>query len=270
MPMERHAFFENRTERFQAFSSPGLSFPPHLHPQLELFFINKGIAGITVGEHTALLKEGNLAVIFPNQIHCYQDTTEKTSITMLIADLSYAGQYLDTLRRFYPLSPFLTATHSNVSYAVEELLREYSKAEPEETVYAPLIQLILARALPELELCQKRSDYHPDLIWLIANYVNEHYQEPITLETLAKGVGVSPGRLSHVFSEKIGQSFPAYLAHIRLSHAQALLQGTSLSVTDIGEEAGFESQRTFFRVFHQHHGITPLEYRRQNQVKKKD
>ena len=260
--MEHHAFFENRTERFHAVSCPGFSFPPHLHPQLELLFVREGTAGITVGDHSAVLPKGSLVVIFPNQIHSYQSTEEGAVITMLIADPSYAGGHLDSLLRFYPTVPFLEAVHPNILFAIDELLKEQEKPKPDEAVYAPLIQLILARALPELELRQKRGDHHQNLIWQIASYVNEHYQEPLTL-------AMSPGRLSHVFSEKIGQSFPAYLAHIRLSHAQALLQGTELSITEIGEEAGFESQRTFFRVFRRYHGTTPMEYRTQSRAGEK-
>ncbi len=267
--MEHHAFFENRTERFHAVSCPGFSFPPHLHPQLELLFVREGTAGITVGDHSAVLPKGSLVVIFPNQIHSYQSTEEGAVITMLIADPSYAGGHLDSLLRFYPTVPFLEAVHPNILFAIDELLKEQEKPKPDEAVYAPLIQLILARALPELELRQKRGDHHQNLIWQIASYVNEHYQEPLTLAMLAKGVGISPGRLSHVFSEKIGQSFPAYLAHIRLSHAQALLQGTELSITEIGEESGFESQRTFFRVFRRYHGTTPMEYRTQSRAGEK-
>ncbi len=267
--MKRHAFFENRTERFQASAGPGFSFPPHLHLQLELFFVNRGSAEVTVGNHTATLYAGSLAIIFPNQTHSYQCTSEGSLITMLIAEPSYAGRLMDTLLRFSPESPFLAEIHPNIHYAINEILKEHGKQEPDEAVYGPFIQLILARALPELKLCEKRGDHQQDLIWQIANYVNEHYQEPLTLVSLAKGVGVSPGRLSHVFSEKIGQSFPSYLAHIRLSYAQALLQDTELSVTEIGEESGFESQRSFFRVFQRYHGMTPAEYRNKNCTERK-
>ncbi len=262
--MER-AFFEYRTQQFQAISSPGFHFPPHLHPQLELFFVEKGEVGVTVGSRNAVLAAGSLAVIFPNQIHSYRDAAPDSSITMLIASLSHTGGYLDALLHLHPASPFLTRLHPNISYAIGELVKEYGQAGSSGEVYGPLIQLILARALPELDLCQNRSNNHQDLIWQVANFVNEHYREPLTLSMLAKGVGVSPGRLSHVFSEKMGQSFPAYLSSIRLSYAQIMLQSTDMSITQVGEEAGFESQRTFFRAFRQHHGMTPLEYRRRNQ-----
>ena len=260
--MERHAFFENRAERFHAVSCPGFSFPPHLHPQLELLLVHRAAIGVTVGGRNAVLTQGQLAVVFPNQIHSYQEAEPGAFITMLIADPSYTGGHLDALLRLHPVSPFLEEPHPNVPYAIGELVREYGKAEPNGAVYSPLLELILARAMPQLELCRNRSVDHQDLLWQIANYVDSHYREPLTLPALAKAVGVSPGRLSHVFSEKIGQSFPSYLAQIRLSYAQTMLQGTDLTVTEVGEEAGFESQRSFFRVFRQHHGMTPLEYRR--------
>lgn len=63
--------------------------------------------------------------------------------------------------------------------------------------------------------------------------------------------------LSHVFSEKMGQSFPAYLSRIRISCACSALAETDRSVTQIAEECGFESQRSFFRVFQQQLGTTP-------------
>lgn len=68
--------------------------------------------------------------------------------------------------------------------------------------------------------------------------------------------------LSHVFSEKMGQSFPAYLSRIRISCACSALAETDRSVTQIAEECGFESQRSFFRVFQQQLGTTPLQYRK--------
>ena len=89
--------------------------------------------------------------------------------------------------------------------------------------------------------------------------------EPLTLGELARELGMNKYHLSHVFSEKMGQSFPSYLASIRLSCACSALAETDRSVTQIAEECGFESQRSFFRVFQQHMGTTPLQYRRNAQ-----
>ncbi len=262
--MERRAFFEDRKPGFQAISGPGFSFPPHLHPQLELLYVEEGEMGVTVGKSSTVLAAGHLAVVFPNQIHSYQKAPREASIIMLIADLSCTGGHLDTLLRSCPECPFLDNPHSNILYAIGQLAEEYGRAEPDAAVYGPLMQLILARAQPSLKLRQGRSADHQDLLWQVVHYVNKHYREPLTLSMVAQGVGASPGRLSRVFSEKVGQGFPAYLARIRLSYAQAILQDTELSVTEAGEEAGFESQRSFFRVFRQQYGMTPLQYRKQS------
>lgn len=261
--MNRNVFFENRTEPFQALTASPYSFPPHLHPQLELLFVRSGELGIIVREQSALLREGSLAIIFPNQIHSYEGGGEG-EVTMINADLSYAGGYLDTLMQMHPASPFLSQKelHPDVVYGVKALFLEYENGENSSSAYGSLLQLILARVMPKLKLHQNRSSDYKNLTWQIASYVNEHYKEHLTLEELAKNVGVSRGRLSHVFSEKMGQSFPVYLANIRLSYARAMLSDTDNSISDISEEAGFESQRTFFRIFRRQHGITPLEYRR--------
>lgn len=258
------AFFENQTDSFRAFSTESFSFPPHLHPQLELLWVESGEITVTVQDRTECLSAGSLAVVFPNQIHGYTVSENNGQIAMLIIGLEYVGNYLDTLLRFYPMNPFLTAeqVHPNVGYAIRELITEWYGQKPEGSVSRAFTQLILARLLPQLELQQNKRSDNQDITWQIVNFVNEHYREPLSLDMLAHGIGISRYRLSHVFSEKIGQSFPNYLASIRLSYARTMLLETEHSVTEIGEEAGFESQRTFYRMFRQIYGMSPLEYRK--------
>jgi len=261
-----HAFFEKRSNHFQAGPSPGLTFPLHLHPQLELYLCISGESAVTVRSQTRILTAGHLAVIFPNEIHSYTALTPDASAVLVICDLAYTGGYTDTLLLHHPIDPFLEPAkiHSNVLYAVQEMCSERTLHE-KSSVYAPFIQLILARILPCLTLQRSKSSDHQELTYQIANYINEHFREPLTLGLLAQKRGMSKYHLSHLFSEKIGQSFLSYLASIRLSYACSRLAETDISVTDIAEEAGFESQSTFFRSFKEHLGITPLKYRQNAQ-----
>jgi YesN/AraC family two-component response regulator len=261
------AFLETREEKFLAQQSRGFSFALHLHPQLELLLVRSGELTVYIRNQAKTLTAGSLAVIFPNQIHSYDaaDLSE-SHITMVISDLAYTGGYIDTLMNHHPVNPFICAKqlHPNIHYAIEEMAKEHKTAR-DSSVYAPLIQLVFARVLPELTLRRNRSSDYQELTWKIVHYVNEHFSQPLTLETLAREIGVNKYHLSHLFSEKIGQNFRSYLSGIRLSYACSMLSETNRSVSDIAEESGFESQRTFFRVFQKKYGTTPLKYRRSKQ-----
>lgn len=264
--MVENAYFERRSDQLLIGACRGFDFPPHLHSQLELLYVRSGKMTVTVREHTADLPAGSLAVIFPNQIHSYQAGREAGLVTMLICDTAYAGGYLDALTRCHPANPFLTSErlHPNVAYAMGELVQEYETAGKDSPVCGPLVQLILARVMPALSLEQNRTVDSQNLTWRIAEYIDRHYRDSLTLDSLSKALGVSRYYLSRVFSEKMGQGFSSYLAEIRLSNAKTLLKETDLTVAEVAEQSGFESQRTFYRCFRSHQGLTPLQYRKSN------
>lgn len=260
-----YAYFEDRRDNaFACNTTRGLTFPMHLHPQAELFFALHGETDVTVRGETQTLLPGTLAVIFPNQIHSYEAKTPDSRALLVICDLSFVGGFSESLLRQHPENAFLPpeTLHPDVVYALGALSAETGARETNRAVYAPLVQLVLARVLPTLSLTRNRSADFRELTYQIAQFVAEHYAEPLTLDTLSKHLGVSRFHLSHVFSEKIGQHFTAYLSSIRLDAACGLLRDTDRSVTDVAVESGFESQRTFFRAFRARYGTTPSAYRR--------
>ena len=101
-----------------------------------------------------------------------------------------------------------------------------------------------------------------DLTWRLIQYIGEHFQEPLSLEGLARELHVNKFYLSHTFSRKLQMNFREYLNHIRLDHARRLIRSTSRPMTEIWAEAGFESQRSFNRVFREVEGMTPGQYRK--------
>lgn len=260
------AFFEARDDALTCAVAERLSFPLHLHPQLELFFVLSGETSVTVRQETRVLGPGSLAVIFPNQIHSYTALDPGSRAALVVCDLALTGGFSDTLLRRHPQDPFLPpeALHPNIAFAVGELVAERRRGG-DRNVCAALVQLVLARVLPQLALHRNRAADYKELTYQIAQYVAAHFKEPLTLDALARALGVSRFHLSHVFSEKIGQGFPAYLSSIRVDYACTLLADTNRSVTEIAAEAGFESQRSFFRTFGARCGTTPLGYRRRAQ-----
>ncbi|MDO3401133.1 AraC family transcriptional regulator [Mycolicibacterium neoaurum] len=97
--------------------------------------------------------------------------------------------------------------------------------------------------------------WHPS-VRLAVERVTELLPEPVTLVEVANSVGLSPSRLSRLFNEQVGQSFPAYIRWRRLHLAiEALQQGVSL--TDAAHTAGFTDSAHANRVCHEMFGLSP-------------
>ena len=85
--------------------------------------------------------------------------------------------------------------------------------------------------------------------------------EGITLQQLSLETGIPPIHLSKEFPKYFNAGFGAYVRHIKIEKAAALLINPELSLSGIAYQCGFADQSHFTRCFKALHGITPLRYR---------
>lgn len=111
------------------------------------------------------------------------------------------------------------------------------------------------------------SDISIDLGEEIIDYINNNYTEAtLSLGMLADIFEVQPTYVSTLVKNTIGVGFHKHLLMLRISKAKELLTSTNMSIQEIYENCGFCSKPTFFRTFRQYTGMTPTEYRKnQNQ-----
>jgi AraC-like DNA-binding protein len=91
----------------------------------------------------------------------------------------------------------------------------------------------------------------------------------LTLELLAKDVGLSTSHLSRIFNTELDSSFSDYINQLRVKQAKLYLSNTTFSnytIVAIGLEAGFNSKTTFNTAFKKYTGKTPSEYRKEAQL----
>ena len=96
----------------------------------------------------------------------------------------------------------------------------------------------------------------------IVRYLDEHYREDITLDSLCRWFGYSKTRLNQLFREYTGTSVCRYLMDVRMENACRMLRGSGESIYSIAMETGFSSQNYFSRQFKKYIGCTPGEYRK--------
>lgn len=96
----------------------------------------------------------------------------------------------------------------------------------------------------------------------IVRYVQQHANEPISLRVLSERFHRSESSISSGFRRLMGGSYLDFLHDLRIREACALLRATSLSVTQVAVEVGYESYETFARVFRQRKGLSARAFRR--------
>ncbi len=100
-----------------------------------------------------------------------------------------------------------------------------------------------------------------EVIATAMNYINEHYQEELSLEDVASFAGFSRYYFSRSFKKQTGYFFKDYLCQKRLQVAKDLLTRTELSMREVAIRSGFGSVATFNRTFREKNGCTPTKYR---------
>ncbi len=93
-------------------------------------------------------------------------------------------------------------------------------------------------------------------------YIQEHFDEPLTREEVARYVGVSAGYFSRSFHKEAGISFQEYLNRYRIHRARALLAEGRSNVTDVAFSVGFQNVSYFCQVFRQVVGVSPRAYQK--------
>lgn len=93
------------------------------------------------------------------------------------------------------------------------------------------------------------------------NYIQEHYDEKISLSDIASHVHISTRGCSRKFMKHLRVTPMNYLSSVRLSKAAVMLQDTEKSIGDVAFENGFSGGSHFTKVFKEHYKLTPIEYR---------
>jgi len=99
------------------------------------------------------------------------------------------------------------------------------------------------------------------LLRRVRDRMDREYAQPLDVEALARGVGMSAGHLSRQFKRAYGESPYSYLMTRRIERAMALLRRGDMSATEVCFEVGCSSMGTFSTRFTELVGMPPSVYR---------
>ncbi|MCU6708810.1 response regulator transcription factor [Paenibacillus sp. J5C_2022] len=102
---------------------------------------------------------------------------------------------------------------------------------------------------------------HPMMARII-KYIDEHYEEEMSLKTLSHQFHFNAAYLGQLFKKTTGEMFSAYLNRVRIENAKRLLTDTQMKAGDIAVKVGFSNVQYFSNVFHKLTGFYPTDYKK--------
>lgn len=100
----------------------------------------------------------------------------------------------------------------------------------------------------------------PDSFLAIMNYLNTHYEQPITLKSVAEDLHLNASYVSQLIKSETGLTYTQYITELRIGKAKELLTHTKLSLAEISEAVGFNDYFYFIKKFKREVGVTPGKY----------
>ena len=118
-----------------------------------------------------------------------------------------------------------------------------------------------------ITLSNRFRPVHQNLAQSIKEYLELHYPEKITLNTLCRQFYCSRATLMTAFRQEYDQTINRFLLIIRLRVAKEKLTSGNDSISEVAIKCGFADQNYFCKVFRQQEGLTPTQYRNINHDK---
>lgn len=271
-------FYESQSYLLNAWKETDarLSFPLHIHDHIEMIYIEKGEVELRLIDKLLVLKEGDFSIFFPCTAHGYEICNDKTvDYYMVLFRTEDVFEYKDLLLSSHPIFPVISKDrlHIDIINAMKEFkslsnIEKFPDTKEKNMLIHALIQILFARMVPELEFKPNTVKYESSLIIKTITYINRHYKENLTLSKVAEDLNMNKFTLSRLFNEQLNIGFSKYINNIRIDYAKSLLTSTEKPIIDICYECGYESLRTFNRVFLQNVNYSPRQFRMNSKRRK--
>lgn len=244
----------------------------HWHRSVEINFTIHGDGDYFVSGKKTHISDGEFIVINSNEVHGVENIgpgDKRRSLTLLIPwDVLEKlkpnfDQYLILSQSSNPTDMAKIKNELNAIYQVWTTL-------PEETAHLEVLghfyllmsELFQRFLVKKNNLLYYKSEKSQSKVKKIIGYLDEHYQENLSLDIVASNFGFSRGYMARFFKKEVGQGVMSYLQLIRLSHAYEQLISSDKSIEYIATSSGYPNTKSFERTFKAVYKTAPNKYRK--------
>lgn len=158
--------------------------------------------------------------------------------------------------RFLEDIPYIKGNYLNWENAASQVLDPLFRRHPEQVDYAEAAETLKNR----LNVFLPKPEYS-DLVAKAVESIHRNLNRPLSVQALAKELGVSRSHLIRQFKRGTRMTPLRYLNQARVDKAKELLQYTTFNVSEVSAQVGFKSIFHFSKVFRQISGRNPSEFK---------
>lgn len=241
----------------------------HTHKCTELFYCVHGRGQFHTSDGTFDVKKDDLVIINANVEHA-ESSMASHPLEYLVLGVQGLNFRFDSARgdAGYDVLNF-EQNRDELLFYLQSILRE---VDTQEFRYEDMCQRILEILLIQVQrfanvkICtslpaaEKQHSTNRNCA-LIRQYIDEHFSEPITLDTLAQMVHINKYHLVRTFQKEYGITPINYLIERRLEESRFMLKNTNYSASQIVSLLGFSSSSYFSQCFRRKEHMSPSQYR---------
>lgn len=241
-------------------------FAPHFHKSFELTYVVRGTAKLKIGEEERILTEGCFAIVPPYEFHSFF-VDENSLIWVGVFANTYVKTFSKLIEETVGETAFFVCSESVRKFFEDNMVKpleepQFGIANDDELLR---VKACLYAVCSEYLRTVKRipKSKNSDVLVQILEYVSQNFQDDISLQSIAKFLGYNYQYLSKIFNRTMHINFKTLVNHYRFEYArQQLLNNPEKSISEIAFESGFQSIRSFNRIYREISGSTPNQSQR--------
>ena len=232
--------------------------------EYQLLYIRDGCGTIQFKRGKSIaIGSGTVIILHPGEWHRYRPDP-KTGWSE--AYIGIGGEYLQHIvsEPFFPQSPTIIriAPNGRFDHDLMALVGEIQSSSAEHPYTLALKTATLIASLCESQVARTGKSAHNVTIRKANLHIAHHLGEVVDFAALAKRLGMGYTLFRRCFREYNGMAPLEYQIALRLRRAMHLLESSSVPVSQIAEETGFQSLSYFSKFFHDRTGVSPTIFRK--------
>ena len=242
------------------------SWGPGVRSHYVIHYVVSGRGSFYCGMNKFHLKKGQIFVIYPDTIVKYE-ADEKEPWHYIWVD--FYGEEVRPILDLMKITVKSPVKNIQNGTDLVEALRQMPAERTADTsnnlkFYSKLYEFMSLLVKDSSSTENTESDYFETA----SRYIRAHYQEPITVESVADHVGVSRKYLFVIFKNILGISPRDYIINYRIEKAKEFLLNEDLSIGSVAYSVGYDDPFNFSKIFKIKTGQSPSEYRRKRGIDK--